>query len=82
MRRRDFPAGPAVLIAGQSRLRAQTRRRRELLASLWTGDQIMSAANGAFHPFPVAGERAGPEALRGDARYALIAAGERRMQNA
>jgi hypothetical protein len=77
--RRALLATPALL-AAQSRIQAQTARKRDLFSSLWGADKLSTAANGAFHPFPAAGERAGWEALPADARTALISSGERQLQ--
>jgi len=79
MTRRDFLAASAPLGAAQARVEAQTGRKRDLLASLWSGGNL-AAANRTFHAFPAAGERAGWEGLPADARAALIAAGERQLQ--
>lgn len=76
MTRRNFLVTPSLLAAAQT----QTARKRDLLESLWTADQLTAVASGAFHPFPTAAERQGWEALPADARAALIAAGERQQQ--
>ena len=73
MTRRQFVVSPALLAA------AQAAPKRNLLASLWTGAELQTAAHGSFHPFPTAAERAGWEQLPADARDALIAAGERQL---
>lgn len=80
MTRRDFFASTALLGAAQARAAEQTARKRDLLASLWSGSKLASAANGSFHPLPAAHERAGWEALPADARAALTTAGERQLQ--
>src|SRR5579885_585128 len=76
MTRRDFLATPGLLAAAQT----QSPRKRDLLASIWTAEQLAKAASGAFHPFPTAAERSGWESLPADARAALIRAGERQQQ--
>ena len=79
MTRRDFLAASALLGAGQRRAGAQTVHKRDLLASLWNGGELAAASNGAFHPFPAAGERARWGGLPADARAALTTAGERQL---
>ena len=79
MTRRQFVASPTLLAASQAGGAAQTARKRDLLASLWSGAQLAGAARGTFHPFPSAAERAGWEALPADARAAAVAAGEQQM---
>ncbi len=80
MRRRDFLADSALLLATQAAAPAQTAHRRELLASLWPADKLRTAAANTFHPFPAARERDGWEHLPDDARAALVAAGERQLK--
>jgi len=80
MTRRGFLATPGLLAAQQVSGPAQTTPKRNLLASLWSGDKLAAAANGAFHPFPSANERAGWEQLPADARTTLIGAGEQQLR--
>jgi hypothetical protein len=80
MTRREFLGDSALLAAAQVRMPAQTAAKGSLLSSLWNSDKLATAARGAFHPFPSAGERAGWEGLPADARSTLIAAGERQLE--
>ena len=80
MRRRDFLAHSLLLLAAQTRVRAQMVRRRDLLVSMWNGAKLRTAANRTFHPFPAARERDAWEGLPADARSTLVASGERQLK--
>lgn len=80
--RRTFLAGSAALAAPPAPALAPAARQRNLLASMWSPEKIATALapRAQFHPFPTSAERSGWEALPGDARAHLLAAGEAQLK--
>ncbi len=81
MSRRHFLAGSGTTAFPLAVAEAQPSTKRNLLTSAWTAGRIASALvpRAEYRPFPRLSDRGGWDAVPGDARAALISAGEKQL---